>query len=162
MKTDDQIQQDVMAELRWDPQVSPVHALLGVSVKDGVVTLSGMLDNYSKKIAAEHAAQRVQGVKVVASDIEVRVGLFAQKNDSEIAETIKNALRWNSVFMEDKIDVKVDNGWVYLEGEVDWAYQRDAVKNILEFASGLSGYCAIFCGIYNNPRFYCKLIAVFC
>jgi VCBS repeat-containing protein len=97
-----------------------------------VVTLSGLVDAYSKKQAAERAAQNVQGVKVVATDIEVKVGNLRAKSDTEIAEAVKNALRWNSAVNEDKIEVKVDNGWVYLDGNVDWEYQKVSAQNNVE------------------------------
>jgi osmotically-inducible protein OsmY len=92
MKTSDELQLDVMAELKWDPQVSDVHTEIGVAVKDGVVTLAGVVGSYLKKIAAEKAAQRVYGVKIVASDIVVKSR--HAKSDTEIALAVKNALRW--------------------------------------------------------------------
>ena len=146
MKTNEELQKDVMAELKWDSQLSDVATQIGVSAKDGVVTLSGLVNAYSKKLAAERAAQRVHGVSVVASDIEVKIGSFGAKTDTEIAEAIKNALRWNSLVDEDMIKVKVDDGWVSLEGEVDWAYQRisaaDAVDNLLG-VKGITNHLSI-------------------
>jgi osmotically-inducible protein OsmY len=139
MKTNDELQNDVMAELKWDPQLKEVYTQIGVSTKDGVVTLSGLVNTYNKKRAAEHAAQRVQGVKVVASDIEVKIGAFGAKSDTEIAEIVKNALRYNSAVNDDKIEVKVDNGWVFLEGEAEWEYQRTSAKNSVENLSGVRG-----------------------
>ena len=96
MKTDDELQKDVMAELKWEPQLSDVYTQIGVSVKDGLVTLSGLVDTYSKKIAAERAAQNVQGVKIVATDVEVKVKNLKAKTDTEIAEAVINALQWNT------------------------------------------------------------------
>lgn len=139
MKTNDELQKDVMAELRWEPQLSNAYTQIGVSAKDGVITLSGQVDAYYKKIAAEHAAQRVRGVKVVASDIIIRLESLGAKTDTEIAEAVKDALRWNSAVNEDKIEVKVDNGWVYLEGEVDWEYQRASVQSNVEGLLGVKG-----------------------
>ncbi|WP_276370810.1 BON domain-containing protein [Chryseolinea sp. H1M3-3] len=139
MKTNDEIQKDVMAEIKWDSQLRDVFPEIGVSVKDGVVTLTGTVDNYGKKLAAEHAAQRVQGVKVVASDIEVKIPAFGMKTDTQIAEAINNALRWNSAINEDKIEVKVDNGWVDLDGEVEWEYQKIAAQNSVEDLLGVKG-----------------------
>lgn len=139
MKTNDELQRDVMSEIKWDPQLRDVHTQIGVSAKDGVITLSGQVDTYSKKISAERAAQKVKGVKVVASDIEVRIGTLGIKTDTEIAETVKNALRWNSAVNEDKIEVKVDNGWVFLDGEVEWEYQRIAAQNNVDELLGVKG-----------------------
>ena len=132
MKTNDELQKDVMAEIKWDPQLRDVHTQIGVSAKDGVVTLGGLVDTYSKKRAAEKATQRVKGVKVVASDIEVKVGLFGKRSDTEIAEAVKNALKWNSAVNDDKIEVKVDNGWVFLDGVVDWAFQKITAQRNVE------------------------------
>lgn len=145
MKTNDELQKDVMAEVKWDPQLRETYTQIGVSANDGVITLSGTVDSYSKKIAAEKAAQRVHGVKVVACDIEVRLGTSAFKNDTEIAEAVKNALKWNSAVNEDKIEVKVDNGWVTLDGEVEWEYQKFSAQ------SNVEGLIAVK-GITNNIR----------
>jgi osmotically-inducible protein OsmY len=145
MKTDDELQQDVIAELTWDPQLIDVHAQLGVAVKNGVVTLSGLVDSYNKKVAAEKAAQRVKGVRVVASDVEVKLGVLGAKSDSEIAEAIRSALVWNSAVNQDMVQIKVDNGWVYLDGEVEWAFQRSSVEHSLENLSSVKG-------ITNNIR----------
>lgn len=139
MKTNDELQKDVMEEIKDDPQLCNVHAQIGVSAKDGVITLSGLVDTYGKKLAAERAAQRVHGVKVVACDIEVKVGTFGIKTDAEIAETIKNALRWNSAVDQDKIEIKVDNGWVTIEGEVEWKYQKLSAINSIDGLLGVRG-----------------------
>lgn len=135
MKTNEEIQKDVMQEIKWDPQLRTVATEVGISAKEGVVTLSGIVDTYAKKLAAEKAAQRVHGVKVVAVDIEVKPVKTGVKTDTEIAEAIKNALMWNSAVNEDRIEVKVDNGWVYLNGNVEWEYEKrtaeSAIKNLL-------------------------------
>lgn len=145
MKTNDQLQKDVMDEIKWDPQLRDIHSEIGVSAKSGVVTLSGVVDTFNKKIAAEKAAQRVSGVKVIASDIEVRTDNFSKKTDTELAEVVKNALRWNSAVNEDKIEVKVDKGWVTLDGEVEWKYQKTIAYNSIEGLLGIRG-------ISNNIR----------
>jgi osmotically-inducible protein OsmY len=151
MKTNDELQKDVMDEIRWDPQLWDAHTQIGVAAKDGVITLSGIVDTYTKKLAAEKAAQRVQGVKVVACDIEVKFGSWMVKNDAEIAETIKNALKWNSAVEEGKIDVKVDDGWVYLEGECDWEYQKTSARNNVIDLVGVRG-------VTNNIKIKAKPI----
>jgi len=132
MKSDDDLQKDVMAELKWKPELRDVYTQIGVSARDGVVTLSGLVDSYSTKMAAERAAQNVQGVKVVATDLEVKVGNLRAKTDTEIAGAVRNALRWNSSVNEDKIEVKVDKGWVYLDGYVNWEYEKIAAQNNVE------------------------------
>jgi osmotically-inducible protein OsmY len=139
MKTNEELRKDVMNELLWDPQLKEVSTQIGVSAKDGVVTLSGVVDTYSKKLATEKAAQRVSGVKVVATDVEVSLGALGKKTDTEIAEAVKNALRWNSAVNEDKIEVKVDNGWVYLDGKVEWDYERLSAQRNVESLLGVKG-----------------------
>jgi len=124
MKTNEELRKDIMEEIRWDPELKNIATDIGIATKDGVVTLSGVVDTYWKKLAAEKAAQRVHGVKVVACDIEVRIGGAGKRTDTEIAEAVLNALRWNSAVNEDKIEVKVDNGWVYLEGQVDFGHEK--------------------------------------
>lgn len=135
MKSDLQIQKDVIAEIRWDPLLNA--AEIGVSVKNGVVTLSGEIDSYAKKLAAENAAKRVSGVKVIAEDIQVGLPAYPQKTDTEIAEAILNALKWNTAVQEGKIKVKVEDGNVSLEGEVEWEYQRANAKAAIENLSGI-------------------------
>ncbi len=139
MKTNEELQRDVMEEFKWDPQLRNVHTQIGVSAKDGVITLSGMVDTYNKKLAAERAAQRVLGVKVVACDIEVKVAGLGKKTDTEIAEAVKNALRWNSAIDEDKIEVKIDNGWVFMDGTVEWEYQKISAQNSVQDLLGVKG-----------------------
>jgi osmotically-inducible protein OsmY len=153
MRTDDELQKDVMAELKWDPQLRDVYTHIGVSVKDGVVTLSGQVDTYSKKIAAERAAQNVHGVKVVATDVEVKVKNLKARTDTEIAEAVRNALQWNSAVNEDKIKVKVDNGWVYLDGLVDWEFQKISAQQNVENLLAVRG-------VTNNLLIKSKVIDV--
>ncbi len=137
MKTNDQLQQDVTAEIKWDPQLSSESTQIGVSAKDGVITLSGMVDSNSKKLAATRAAQRVHGVKVVACDIEVKP--FGSVTDTEIALAVKSALQWNTVVEDEKIKVKVEDGWVYLDGAVEWEYQKKSARTSVEYHRGVKG-----------------------
>ena len=125
-----------MNELRWEPRVS--HEEIGVAVHNGIVTLSGMVPNYAEKMAAEKAAMRVRGVKGIAEEIEVRLSSQHEKNDTEIAEAVVNALKWN-VWTPDDIKVKVQNGWVALTGQVNYDYQRTSVANAVRFLSGVTG-----------------------
>lgn len=139
MKTNEELRQDVMDEIKWNPQLREVSTQIGVSAKDGVITLSGLVDTYSKKLEAEKTAQSVAGVRVVATDLEVKVGRLGVKTDTEVAEAVKNALRWNSAVNDDQIEVKVDNGWVYLDGKVDWAFERTSAQNSVENLLGVKG-----------------------
>lgn len=135
MKTDYQIQQDVMDELKWEPFLNS--SQVGVAVKNGVVTLSGQVDSYAKKLSAEKAAKRVSGVKAIAEDIQVGVSPINKRTDAEIAEAVYNALKWHTAVQEDKIKIKVEDGIVRLEGEVEWEYQRTAARTSIEYLSGV-------------------------
>lgn len=135
MKSDSQIQKDVMDELKWEPFLNSSE--IGVAVKQGVVTLSGIVDSYPKKLAAEKAAKRVVGVKAVAEGIQVGMSPSYSKTDSEIAQAVLNALKWHSAVQEEKIKIKVEDGIVRLEGEVEWEYQRTNAKSAIENLTGV-------------------------
>jgi len=135
MKNDLQIQKDVIEELRWEPFLNSSE--IGVAVKNGVVTLSGQVDSYSKKIIAEKVAKNVSGVKAVAENIQVGILPGFRKTDTEIAEAVLNALKWHSAIQEEKIKIKVENGNVRLEGEVEWEYQRASIKSAIENLAGV-------------------------
>lgn len=137
MKTDIEIQKDVMDELKWEPSITAPE--IGVAVKNGIVTLSGTVDSYLKKLAAEAAAKRVAGVKAVAEDIEIKLTGTLKRNDTEIAQTVLNTLRWNSAVDETKIQAKVEDGWVTLEGEVEWEYQKEQARKVVENLNGVRG-----------------------
>lgn len=135
MKTDAQIQKDVTDQLKWEPILNASE--IGVAVKDGVVTLSGIVDTYSKKLAAETAAKRITGVKAVAEDIQVGSSPIFNRTDSELAAAVVNALKWNSSVPDEKIKVKVEDGSVTLEGIVDWDYQRNAARMAVANLAGV-------------------------
>ena len=137
MKTDSQLQKDVMNELKWQPSIKSSE--IGVSVSDGIVTLYGSVDNYAEKREAERAALRVEGVKGVAEDIVVDLPLGNKKDNSDIAKAAINALKWDTMVPDDHIKVRVDNGWVTTEGKVDWLYQKAAVSNALSNLTGVKG-----------------------
>jgi osmotically-inducible protein OsmY len=139
MKTNEELQKDVVAEIRWDPWLKDVTSQIGVTAKDGVVTLSGIVDTYAQKLIAERAAQRVLGVKVVAVDLEVKVGKGLAKSDTEIGQAIINALKWHSAVNEDRIEIKVDNGWVFLEGNVQWDFEKKAAEDAIKHLVGIRG-----------------------
>ena len=133
MKTDSQLQKDVMDELKWEPAVEA--AGIGVEVKDGVVTLAGHVRSYAEKWAAEEAAQRVSGVKGIVVEMDVRVPDASKRTDAEIVQAASDALKWNSSVPEDSVKLAVSGGIVTLSGEVHWDFQRAAahaaVKNLI-------------------------------
>jgi osmotically-inducible protein OsmY len=135
IRKDEQIQQDVLAELKWDARVQPNE--IGVSVKDGIVALTGWVDSFLKKWSAEEAALRVRGVKAVANDIEVR--LSTQQTDPDLAAAVLHALEWDAGVPLDKIQVAVSKGWVTLKGEVEWQYQREDAEKVVRRISGVKG-----------------------
>ena len=139
MKTDVELRNDVMEEIRWDPVLGDSATQIGVAVHDGVVTLSGQVETHSKKLAAERAAQRIIGVKVVAVDLEVKLLKDRVRGDTDIAEAVKNALKWHSLVNEDLVKIKVDNGWVYLSGTAEWEYQKKAAQFAVQDLIGVRG-----------------------
>src|SRR5205823_12259985 len=136
-RTDEEIQRDILEELKWDTRVRPNE--IGVAVKDGVVTLTGWVDSYLKKMAAEEAAHRVRGVKAVVNDIEVRLPSSAERTDEDLAKAALNALQWQAGAPADKIDVTVSHGWVTLKGEVAYGYQKREAGGAVERLSGVRG-----------------------
>jgi osmotically-inducible protein OsmY len=128
MKTDLELQKDVMNELKWEPSIEA--AEIGVSVRDGVVTLSGYVDSFYKKWAAERAAARVFGVKAVAEELKVRLPGSLERADEDIARAVSDALEWNVAVPHDRVEVQVQDGVVTLSGEVDWWYQKDAAGDV--------------------------------
>src|SRR4030081_2055109 len=137
VRTDAQIQSDVLAELKWEPRVQPNE--IGVAVKDGVVTLTGFVDTYTKRWAAEEAAHRVRGVKAVANDIEVRLGVGGEAPAPEIAAAAVRALQWDALLVPEKIDVTVSKGWITLKGAVDWQYKKQEAERVVRYLSGVKG-----------------------
>jgi osmotically-inducible protein OsmY len=135
MKSDIEIQKDVMEEIKWEPFLNASE--IGVAVKNGIVTLSGMVDKYSKKASAEKAAKRVEGVKAVAEEIQVGFSPSYRKTDTEVAEAVITALKWHTAVQEEKIKIKVEDGIVKLEGEVEWEYQRTNAKTAIENLTGV-------------------------
>jgi osmotically-inducible protein OsmY len=136
-KTDMELQRDVIDELRWDPSVGT--AEIGVAAKDGVVTLSGTVDSNAKKFGAIHATERVAGVKGIAEDLIVKLPTSFVRTDTEIAHAAVNAFKWNVEVPDDRVKVRVDDGWVVLEGDVDWQYQRKAAEDCVRYLTGVKG-----------------------
>lgn len=137
MKTDTQLQSDVMAELKWDPSFNA--AEIGVEVKNGVVTLSGHVDKYAEKWAAEKAAQKVTGVKALAIELDVNLPGSSSRSDADIARTAENVLEWTTNWPKDHVKVLVEKGWVTLSGMVDYEYQRQLVSSAVRHLMGVTG-----------------------
>jgi osmotically-inducible protein OsmY len=137
MKSDLQIKSDVTAELVWDPAVNATN--VGVAVKDGVVTLSGIVDTYLQKHAVERAVRRVGGVRGLALDLQVKLSPGHARSDTEIAQAALHALRWHSLVPDDKVSVEVEDGWVTLSGELDWGYQSASAEQCLRPLVGVTG-----------------------
>jgi osmotically-inducible protein OsmY len=136
--SNEDLQKAVLNAIKWQPMLHAVE--IGVTASDGVVTLSGVVDAYSKKIEAEYAAKSVQGVKAVAEEIEVKLFDFMyMKNDTEIADEVMNAWKWNWEIPHNKVKVTVENGWVTLEGEVEWNYEKEAAQKSVEKLIGVKG-----------------------
>src|SRR5688500_10848335 len=135
--SDSEIQQDVIRELQWEPSVDATH--VGVSVKDRIVTLTGWVDSYAEKYAAERAATRVHGVRAVVNDLEVKLPGSRVRTDEDLARDAVNALRSNTLVPDDKIKVTISNGWVTLDGEVEWNYEKTAAENAVLYLSGVKG-----------------------
>lgn len=136
MKANEVLQKKVQDAIAWIPLLDA--AQIGVAVHNGIVTLTGTVDNYTKKLEAENAAKRVVGVKAVVEKIEIDYN-DSKRTDEDIAEDALDALKWNVSVPEDKLRIIVSNGWVYLEGIVEWNYQKHAAENAVEVISGVMG-----------------------
>ncbi len=137
MKTDHQLKQDVTDELGWDPALKA--DAVGVSAKDGVVTLTGHIDTYAEKRAIEKALRRVGGVKAIALELDVKLSPDHRRSDTDIARTIEQVLAWNTLVSADKVQVTVERGWVTLRGELNWDYQRRSVEKLVRPLFGVVG-----------------------
>ena len=137
MSQDSQLQRAVLAELKWEPSVTAAH--IGVTAKSGVVALTGHVDSYAEKHAAEMAASRVKGVKAIAEEIEVRLPFDQRRTDEDIAAAAINRMDWDVAVPEAGVEVKVENGWLTLTGLVDWHYQRQAAERDVRNLMGVVG-----------------------
>lgn len=137
MKTDADLKRDVEAELAWDPAVKST--AIGVAVKDGVVTLSGHLETYSEKWSVQKALRRIEGVKAIALELDVRLSPDHQHSDTDIAQAAESALKWNTLVPANAIRVTVDKGWITLQGEVEWDFQRRSVEKAVRDLRGVVG-----------------------
>jgi osmotically-inducible protein OsmY len=137
MIKNEDLQRDVQDAIKWEPLLSA--AEIGVIVKDGVVTLSGIVDSFAKKTETEDAARKVKGVKAVVEKIEVKFENIGRKNDNEIATDVLSAFKWSWRIPGDRIKAKVEDGWVTLDGEVTWNYQREAAYTSAFEIRGVKG-----------------------
>ena len=139
MKSDRELREDVMDELKWEPSINDTN--IGVAIKDGVVTLSGTVKSYGEKLSAEDTALRVSGVKAVANEIKVQLPSTSERSDEEIAKAAVDALRLNTLVPSDRVKVVVENGNVTLSGEVDWQYQKEAAESAVCMLWGVRSVC---------------------
>jgi osmotically-inducible protein OsmY len=133
--TDNQLRNSVLRQIDWEPEITSTD--ISVAAEEGVVTLTGFVHSYAEKLAAEKAAKRVYGVKVVANDIEVKPK-FAF-SDPEIARNVVLALQTRVSVPDNKIKATVKDGWITLEGQVDWQYQRQAAEAAVKYLNGVNG-----------------------
>ena len=137
MKTDTQLQSDVIAELSWEPSINSEQ--IGVAVKDGIVTLAGNVGSYAEKIDAERATMRVSGVKALAVEMHVKLLGSSTRNDADIARAVENVLQWTTYLPKDAVKIMVEGGFVTLSGEVSWEFQRSAAVNAVRYLLGVKG-----------------------
>ena len=137
MTKDSLLKKEVLAELNWEPSIASAH--IGVTANAGVVTLTGHVESFAEKHAAEMAAWRVKGVNAVAEEIEVKLPFERTRGDDEIASAILERLAWNSFIPDDSIKVKVENGWITLTGQVEWAFQKEAAELEVRQLTGVVG-----------------------
>ena len=137
MKSNSELQLDVQNAIKWEPLLHA--AEIGVTAKDGVVSLSGNVDSYLKKLEAENAAKKVIGVRALVENIEVKFQNTWTKTDTEVANEVLEAFKTNYSIPDHKLSVKVEKGWVTLEGELPWGYQRQAAKQAVNHLTGVKG-----------------------
>jgi osmotically-inducible protein OsmY len=137
IRTDTDIQRDVIAELKWDPSLRDDD--IAVAVRDGVLTLAGYVDSYADKWKAERIAARVKGVRAVANSLEVKLPSSSARPDPDLARAAVDALKWNVNVPADRIKVRVEKGWVTLDGDVDYYYQKEAAERAVRYLTGVKG-----------------------
>ena len=137
IKTDSQLQRDVIDELRFDPSIGSEE--IGVAAKNGVVTLSGQVSNYAKKSAVVRAAERVAGVRAIAEELTVVLPSSFKRTDTDLAHSVAAVLKWDVSVPDDKLKARVDDGWVFIEGEVDWQYQSASADRAIRNLTGVRG-----------------------
>jgi osmotically-inducible protein OsmY len=142
MSTATQLQRDVLDELQWESSIDA--AEIGVTIEaNGVATLSGHVSSYTEKVQAERVAKRVRGVKAVANDIEVKLRHDQHHTDAEIARAALSAMEWDSAVPDQRIRVIVSHGYVRLEGDVDWEFEKQAAERIVRHQVGVRGVTSV-------------------
>jgi osmotically-inducible protein OsmY len=131
------LRENVLGELEFEPSVNAAH--IGVAVEKGVITLTGHVGSYAEKLAAERVVQRVRGVRAIAQDIEVRFPSDKKTSDDEIAQRAVKVIDWDTTIPDEKVKIKVQNGWITLTGEVDWYFQRSSAEAAVRQLSGVAG-----------------------
>ncbi len=137
MSQDKELQESVMAELGWEPSIDAAH--IGVTANTGVVTLTGHVQSFAQKVAAEKAAARVKGVKAVAEEIEVKLPYDIRRGDEDIAGAAIERLAWDSSVPPGAVEIRVEKGWITLRGEVDWFFQKEAAAQAVRTLIGVVG-----------------------
>jgi osmotically-inducible protein OsmY len=141
LRTDTEINKDIVAELKWEPSLR--NDDIAVGVRDGVVTLAGFVDSYADRYKAENVVSKVKGVKAIVNEIEVKLPSGSSRPDPDIARAALDALTWNISVPKDRIKVKVDKGWLTLEGDVDWYYQKEAAERAVRYLTGVKGVSSL-------------------
>lgn len=136
-KTDSQLQRDVIDELRWDPRVGS--AEIGVAAKNGVITITGQVETYAKQYAAARAAERVAGVRAIANEITVSLPMSHKRTDTDIAHAVASTLTWDVQVPNDTVKARVQDGWVWLEGQVAWQFEKAAAERAIRNLVGVRG-----------------------
>lgn len=137
MTSDKNLHQSVVEALEWEPSIR--HNDIATAVRDGVVTLSGFVDSYAEKVKAERLVERLNGVRAVADELKVKVPTSMQRSDTDIAHEVVRAFRWNTQVPDERVKAKVENGWVTLEGDVEWFYQTTAAQAAVRYLTGVRG-----------------------
>lgn len=137
MKNDSQLQRDILEELKWTPSIR--EAEIGVAVKEGVVTLTGNVDSWAQKHAAERVVERISGVRAYADELQVKLPSAHTRTDTDIAHAAADAIKWNVEVPADKVKVKVVDGWLTLEGSVAWQYEKNAAERAVRYLMGVRG-----------------------
>jgi osmotically-inducible protein OsmY len=140
-RTDTDLQKDIVAELKWEPSLRNDDVAVGV--RDGVVTLAGFVDSFIDKWKAERVASKIKGVKAIANELEVKLPSSSSRPDPDIAHAAVDALNWNILVPKDRIKVKVEKGWLTLEGDVDWYYQKEAAERAVRHLTGVKGVSSL-------------------
>ena len=137
MKSDIELKEAVLNELKWDPSINA--SRIGISLEDGIATLNGEVESYAEKVAALHAASRVFGVRGVADEVKVKLPDYDEWTDADIARSAANALAWTATVPSDCVKAVVENGWLTLEGEVNWQFEKDAAEEAVRSLRGIVG-----------------------